>query len=86
MSAAPGGPVTTMQLLQLRRLHSFLTVDFVTWPNGRFGVSVGYEPISDRNPLGKRRFVTIEPREIPAVIHALEEAGARIAAELQEDA
>lgn len=82
MSMTPStGPLSVETLLELRRLRSFLTVDLVQWRDGRLGVSLGFTPISDSNPRGMSRFVSIEPGELVAVIGALEAARSRIESE-----
>ena len=74
------GPRAQERLLELRRTRSVLSVDLVQWGDGRFGVSLGFTPISERNPSSMTRFVTVAPGELAAVVAALEEARARIEA------
>ena len=80
-----GAPSGKRRLLELRRLHSYLTVDLVEWPGGKLAASIGFTSISDRNPAGASRFITIVPDEIPAVIRALEEASSRLEDEREEE-
>lgn len=82
MSASPStGPIAGERLLELLRARSILVVDLVTWPGGKRSVSIGFCPLSDRNPMALTRYVNIDANEIARVIGALETAGATIQAE-----
>jgi hypothetical protein len=78
VSTPSHGPIRSERLLELRRARSFLTVDLVEFADGKLGVSLGFTPISDRNPAGMTRYVTVAPEELAAVIGALEAARVRI--------
>jgi hypothetical protein len=79
VSATPAsGPVRGERLLELSRMRSFVTVDLVEFADGHLGISIGYTPISPRNPRSMTRFVTLAPEELPRVVAALEAGRVRI--------
>lgn len=83
MIGVPGGPVEEQVLLQLERARSSLTVSLVRWRSGAFGVSFGLTPHDFRNP--RTKYVAIVADELPAIVHALEEAQSRIADEREAE-